>query len=166
MKKTLPLFLLALSILAACKGREGSHAERTYTVECTFDVDSTVVLDHLVLYTDRHTSLGFDSLDLNPQHSFVHTGSTLGLDELYLCSDGGELCRFFATGNAKVSMKMEMAGDSLKATFDPSSGDSINPWLQQQMAHFRTLLGPARKDAIDSLCHQRHTLRIVAPRSD
>ena len=49
---------------------------------------------------------------------------------------------------------MEMAGDSLKATFDPSSGDSINPWLQQQMAHFRTLLGPARKDAIDSLCHR------------
>ena len=154
MKKTLPFLLLTLSALVACKGREGSHAERAYTVEGTFNVDSTVVLDHLVLYTDRHTSLGFDSLDLNPQHAFVHTGSTLGLDELYLCSDGGELCRFFATGNAKVSMKMEMAGDSLKATFDPSSGDSINPWLQQQMAHFRTLLGPARKDAIDSLCHQ------------
>ena len=152
MKKTLPFLLLTLSALVACKGREGSHAERAYTVEGTFNVDSTVVLDHLVLYTDRHTSLGFDSLDLNPQHTFVHTGSTRGLDELYLCSDGGELCRFYATGNAKVSMKMEMAGDSLKATFDPSSGDSINPWLQQQMAHFRTLLGPARKDAIRLRC--------------
>ncbi len=162
MKKSLhfPLLLLALSILAACKDGEGSHAERAYTVECTFDVDSTVVLDHLVLYTDRHTSLGFDSLDLNPQHTFVHTGTTRGLDELYLCSDGGELYRFYATGNTKVAMKMSMASDSLKASFDPSEGDSINPWLLQQMAHFRTLLGPARKDAIDSLCHQHpHDVR-------
>ena len=51
MKKTLPLLLLALSALVACKGREGSHAERAYTVEGTFNVDSTVVLDHLVLYS-------------------------------------------------------------------------------------------------------------------
>ena len=160
MKRTLPLLFLALSILAACKGREGSHAERDYTVEGTFDVDSTIVLDHLVLYTDQHASLLFDSLDLNPQHSFVHTGSTRGLDELYLCSDGGELCRFYAAGNSGVSMKFSVADDSLHVTYDASQGDSINPWLQQQAASFGTMSSSVRKDALDSLCHQHpHDIR-------
>ena len=160
MKNYLPLLLLALLVLAACKGRQGGHAERTYTVECTFDVDSATVLDHLVLYTDRHTSFRSDSLDLNPQHAFVHTASTRSLDELYLCSDGGELCRFYATGNARVSMRIASAGDSLVATFDPLAGDTINPWLLQQMARFRTLPGPDKKVAIDSLCHQHpHDVR-------
>ena len=161
MKKLLLLYpIILFLVLATCKDQEGSHSERAYTIEGSFDVDSTIVLDHLVLYPDRHTGLLFDSLDLNPQHSFVHLGSTRSLDELYLCSDGGELCRFYATGNVTVSMRLNMAGDSVKATFDSSKGDSINPWLQQQTAFFRTLLGPAKKDAMDSLCHQHtHDIR-------
>ena len=161
LKKLLLLYpIILFLVLAACKDQEGSHSERAYTIEGSFDVDSTIVLDHLVLYTDRHTGLLFDSLDLNPHHSFVHSGSTRSLDELYLCSDGGELCRFYATGNVTVSMRLNMAGDSVKAIFDSSKGDSINPWLQQQTAFFRTLLGPAKKDAMDSLCHQHtHDIR-------
>ena len=154
MKKTLPLLVLLLSVLAACKGREGSHVERAYTVEGTFDVDSTVILDRLVLYTDRHTELQFDSLDLNAQHSFEHHGSTRGVDELFLCSDGGELCRFYAAGNSGISMKFSVADDSLHVTYDASRGDSINPWLQQHVASFQEMSGSDRKDALDSLCHQ------------
>jgi hypothetical protein len=158
LKKTLllyPIFLLL--ILVNCKDREGGHTERAYTVEGMISVDSTVILDRLVLYTDRHVALDFDSIDLTPQHTFEHQGTTHGLNELFLCSDGGELCRFYATGNCGVLLKLTVQDEKLKATFDPSQGDSINPWLQEQTENLAQLLGPEKKRTIDSLCHLHPT---------
>jgi len=147
--------VVSLLILAACDKDGGSDVERGYTVEGAFAVDSTVVLDRLVLYTDSHSGLSFDSLDLSPQSTFVHHGSTLSLDELYLCSDGGELSRFYASGHSKVSMRFEMQADSMVVKFDPASGDTINPWLQQQKAHFGNLSRQQKKLTIDTLCHEQ-----------
>ncbi len=146
--------VVALLVLAACNRGGDGHGERAYTVKGTFNVDSTVVLDRLVLYTDSHTEMQFDSIDLTPQHTFEHEGSTRTIDELYLCSDGGELCRFYATGSSLVSLTLEMQSDSLAVSFEPSSSDTINPWLQDQKARFGSLAVAQKKSAIDTLCHQ------------
>jgi hypothetical protein len=147
--------VVALLVLAACNRDGGGHTECAYTVEGTFDVDSTVVLDRLVLYTNEHTELHIDSLDLTSSHSFEHTGQTRSVDELYLCSDGGELCRFYATGHSKVKLKFQMQSDTLGVTFEASPNDTINPWLQAQTERFRGLMTPQRKTALDTLCHEQ-----------
>lgn len=157
MKRLFSLFYLAvlLVLLAACNKDEAGHGERNYTVKASFEVDSTVVLDCLVLYSDSHTDFRYDSLDLTAAHTFEHIGTTRSLDELYLCSDGGELCRFYAVGHSVVSMRFSMQSDSMVVTFDPASGDTINPWLQEQRSHFGTLKLEQKKADLDTLCHER-----------
>lgn len=157
MKQILVVFsLVLLSLgLTACSNGEPSAVEgKAYQVEASFDVDSTVVLDHLWLYTDNHVTLRSDSLFLSPEHTFAHQGATIGLDELYLCADGGELCRIYAAGGMEVSVSLRSDSVGLQVTFAPTETDSINPWLQQQTSLCDSLTADARKAALDSLCHR------------
>lgn len=150
-------FFLILSLLVgfvACKDgdKEGDEG-RTYTVEARFEVDSTVVLDHMVLYADSHVALHEDSLFLSPEGTLSVEHRTLAMDELYLCSDGGELCRFFATGGMDVRIALSGRIDSLVVDFDVAGNDSINPWLQSQTSLLADTTSDARRLVIDSLCH-------------
>lgn len=125
-----------------------------YSIHATFDVDSTVVLDHMVLYADGHASLSSDSLFLTPEHTFTVERRALGLDELYLCSDGGELSRFYVMGGMDVSLHISGTRDSLVVQFEPTETDSINPWLQQQRTAVSQCGEKERSALMDSLCHQ------------
>jgi len=146
-----------LWLLTACHGSGEENAGRSYLVSGTMQVDSTVVLDRLVLYSDSHISLHADSIILTPQQTFTFEGHSAGFDELYLCSDGGELCRFYATGGMEVGLTLQSQPEGLKVAFAVSPNDTINPWLQEQIAHFEALKPVERRTEIDSLCHQHST---------
>lgn len=140
--------------LVACHGSEAGDDEgRAYQVSATLRVDSTVVLHHMALYSDSHIALHEDSLILSPDLTFSLERHTPGFDELYLCSDGGELCRFFATGGMSVNITLSGRADSLVAVFDATQGDSINPWLQEQRLQFAQMNSERRHTVLDSLCH-------------
>lgn len=142
-------------LLSAChSGKDGGPDGGAYDVMTTFDVDSTVVLDNLVLYTDNHAVLRADSLLLSSDHSFSHEGHTSGIDELYLCSDGGELCRFYAAEGSRVDISLQTEGDSLVVRFASEDQDSINPWLTHQLDHMKTMKSKEAHAYLDSLCHQ------------
>lgn len=139
---------------ASCHDGDNSSLQgNEYAVHASFDVDSTVVLDHLMLYTDSHVALSEDSLFLSTEGTFDIEHRTPGLDELYLCSDYGELCRFYATGGMSVSVAVSGRADSLVATFAPAATDSINPWLQGQVKEFDASDVRLRRTMMDSLCH-------------
>lgn len=140
--------------LSACHPAGTQATEgKEYSVNMTFDVDSTVVLDQLMLYTDSHLSLRADSLTLMSDRSVRHEGKTSGLDELYLCSAGGELCRFFAAGGADVQLTLRNDSTGLRPAFAVSAQDSINPWLQDQRSQMDSLEVATRRLWMDSLCH-------------
>lgn len=154
-----PLFYLYTSLLlllaTACnRGQDEAAEGRAYQLSGSFEVDSTVVLDHLVLYADNHASLRSDTLLLSSEKGISHEGHTAGFDELYLCSDGGELCRMYASGGMEVSFKVRSEADSLVVTFAPSEHDSINPWLQEQLGLFKSRTPKESCTLLDSLCHQ------------
>ena len=149
------LSLLALSLLVACHGGGGGVDEgRTYQVSASLEVDSTIVLDHLMLYADSHVGLRADSLIASPQHTLQYEGRTVSLDELYLCSEGGELCRFYAGGGMQVDFTLRSEGGTLTADFTESEGDTINPWLRRHTAELGRMGAADRLRSIDALCHQ------------
>ena len=140
--------------LSACKGVDSDVDEgKTYTLNASFAVDSTVILDHLVLYADSHVSLHEDSLILSPEQSIHHIRRTSTMDEIYLCADGGELCRFYAEGSMEVNFSVSGSVDSLLIVFEPTEKDSINPWLQQQILAFEQYQEAECRTMMDSLCH-------------
>ena len=144
---------LLLTVVSCHEGGDAVDEGRDYSVHATVDVDSTVVLDHMVLYADGHASMHEDSLFLSPEHTFEVSRRTLSLDELYLCSDSGELCRFFAAGGMTVQLSLSGRADSLVAHFDDALGDTINPWLQQHIAELDGWKAEQRREVMDSLCH-------------
>lgn len=135
-------------------GGDDADSGRNYQVSGSFQVDSTVVLDHLMLYADSHVALHADSVMLTPQQTFSHEGRSVGFDELFLCSDGGELCRFYAAGGMEVGLSVQSQPEGLSVSFTPSSGDTINPWIMEQNTLFGAMSQADRRTTIDSLCHQ------------
>lgn len=145
--------MLVLCCLAACHDNPQTDDEgNTYAITASFAVDSTVVLDHMVLYTDTHVALHEDSLFLTPDHNFSLEQKALAINEHYLCTDGGELCRFYATEGMEVNVTISGKADSLTYTF-AAEHDSINPWLQDQQRLLQQCNAATRNTMVDSLCH-------------
>ena len=143
-----------LSILAACgSGNEDGEDGRTYLVRGTVAVDSTLVVgNRLVLVSDNHRTMRFDTIRVEKDGTFLFEGhNTSGVDELYLCNEGGELCRFYASGDMEVNLtlKNEEAG-VLKVEYQ-QNGDSINGWLQEKNAMLDSLSRTNSRRALDSL---------------
>jgi len=168
MKYTIVALLASIVMLlfSACHTSEGEdNVGRTYQVTATIETDSTIVLDRLVLYTDSHNRLSADSLILTPQRTFVHEGHTASINELYLCSDHGELCRFFAAGGMNVGLTLTNVGDTLVTDFAVTEGDSINGWLQKEKAFLAQKTAEQCYVHLSQLCHHapsdlRNTLLI------
>lgn len=152
--KLLYIFIL-LVLVSACGESAESDQGKAYQLDGKFDVDSTVVLDHLVLYSDCHTALKVDTMVLSEQNVFTHEGHSATLDELYLCSEGGELARFYAGGGMQVDFEVKGTSGDLKTVFSASPLDTINPWLQEQLSQLRSCTSAAQHTLIDSLCHQQ-----------
>lgn len=148
--------LTLLLLLSACHDGNGEQSEgRAYQIDVRFEVDSTIVLDHLMLYADHHVRMQSDSLFLSPEHSISHEGHTAGIDELYLCSDHGELARFYAMGGMQVNLLLSSDSAGLRLKFEESVSDTVNTWLSQQRALFEAASASVRHSMIDSLCHLR-----------
>lgn len=151
----LALLSFLLLSMVSCRDQEPAATEgNVYTVQARFDVDSTLSLDHMVLYADNHVALYNDSLTLSPDKTVSAERRTPAIDELYLCSDGGELCRFYAMGGMQVQLALSGRADSLVAVFDASGGDTVNVWLREQMLAFEPMEAKERRTRMDSLCHQ------------
>lgn len=132
----LPLFLVMTTLcgLWSCsKGDDSEKLGQPYMVKGTVMLDSSwVVNNKLVLFADNHRALKMDTIELSPEGSFEFEGHTLGLDELYLCGEQGELCRFYASGGMEVNLSVTVSAENgVKTQFLASSLDSINGWLQE-----------------------------------
>lgn len=147
--------LLLFLLLNACHPKEVNDGEgKAFSVAAEVQLDSTIVLDHLVIYSDNHVNLSVDSLILSPQGMLDYEGRAAGLNELYLCSDHGELCRFYASGGMAVDFSLRNSGDSLLVAFTASEHDTINAWLQEQRQSLADVAPQQLKDRLDELCHQ------------
>lgn len=132
----LPFFLVMTTIcsLWSCsKGEDSEKIGQPYVVKGTVMLDSSwVVNNKLVLYADNHRSLKIDTIDLSPDGSFVFEGQASGLEELYLCGEQGEICRFYASGDMEVNLSITSSAEyGVKTQFVGSPRDSINGWLQE-----------------------------------
>lgn len=152
------LVIFALALLGAC-GRKGDSQDqgRTYRVTGRFEADSLTVSDSLMLYADNHRSLRVDTIVLDAAHSFVSEFRTVGFDELYLCGNEGELCRFYATEGMEVAFSVSRSDDGLEARFEPTPTDSINAWMQVMDSLFSDQKESRRHEIMDSLVAARDT---------
>lgn len=149
------LFSAFLLLTAAChRGDDGADAGRSYLVNGTIESDSTLELANLVLYADNHASLRFDTLLLSAQHTFSHEGRTAGFDEIYLCFDGGEIGRFFASGGMEVDLTIDWEEGIPAITFSATLGDTINPWMSETLKTLHSKASAEQHTLLDSLCHQ------------
>lgn len=152
------LLTLGLASFTAChQGEQEQDQGRVYQVKGTIVADSTVVLDSLMLYADNHSSLRVDTIELDQEHQFTSQFRTAGFDELYLCSDGGELCRFYATEGMDVEFTLSMGENGLDATFVQTETDTINAWIQ---AMNKMLIGQSenrKHEIMDSITAQKDT---------
>lgn len=145
-------------VIAACgKGGEEQDQGRTYVVSGVVETDSTISLENLMLYADNHSSLRVDTIELDAGHRFESQLRTAGFDELYLCSDAGELCRFYATEGMEVEVSLTMGEQGLVTRFLPTATDSINAWLQQMDSLFIGQKETRLHDIMDSVTAQRDT---------
>lgn len=130
--------VVALCSWVACTGNGGDgDGGRAYLVKGSVLLDSTFVGNNqLVLYTDNHRSLQHDTLRLSTEGNFEFEGHTNGLDELYLCDERGELCRFYATGDMQVDLSLTMGEQGARVKYLTQATDTINGWLQEQKALF------------------------------
>lgn len=148
-------FIVFFTLLSAChQGEDEANAGRSYHVTGTIEADSSMNLDHLVLYADNHASLRSDTIILTPQQTFTHEGRTAGFDEVFLCSDGGEICRFFATGGMEVNLTISQQDSVSVATYVASPNDTINPWMTEHLLTFGGKSSAEQHSYLDSLCHQ------------
>lgn len=159
-KKSLIYYLLPVFIwagLAACGGDKASDQGRTYQVTGRVVADSALLqadsawLSNLVLFADNHSSMRADTIVLDADLSFDCQLGTVGFDELYLCSDAGELCRFYATEGMEVEILLEQKEGGFVPTFSRTNTDSINPWLQAMDRRLDVKSEPQRHNVMDSL---------------
>lgn len=149
------LYIAFLLLTAAChRGEDEANAGRSYLVNGTIVADSTLELDHLMLYADNHASLRSDTLLLSVQHTFSHEGRTAGFDEIYLCSDGGEIGRFFASGGMEVNLTIDGKDGAPSIAFSASLSDTINPWMAEKLNILNNKTSTEQHTLLDSLCHQ------------
>lgn len=132
----LSFFLLITSLcgLWSCsKGEDSEKVGTPYVVKGTVMLDSSwVVNNKLVLFADNHRALKKDTIDLTPEGGFEFEGHALGLDELFLCGEQGEICRFYASGGMEINLSVTASADNgVKTQFLVSPKDSINGWLQE-----------------------------------
>lgn len=151
------LFMLFWAGLAACGGDGASNQVSTYQVHGRVVADSTLLqsdslwLSNLMLYADNHSSMRADTISLDSELSFDCQMKTVGFDELYLCSDAGELCRFYATEGMEVEVLLQQQEHGFDAIFSPTATDSINPWLQAMDRRLDVKSEPLRHAVMDSL---------------
>ena len=148
------LSALSLLLLGSCGNGDADGDEgQTYLVRGTVSLDSTYVDGNkLVLFTDNHRALTMDTIRIAKDGSFEHEGHTNGLDELYLCCNEGELCRFYASGNMEVSLSVSATQEEgVKVEYLQSPTDSINDWLQQQKTSLDGKVRNISRGTIDSL---------------
>lgn len=155
MKTTiLPFYFILLFLLAslsACSKEGQQTQERTYHVTGVLTADSTMVLDNLMLISDNHSSMRIDTITLDATGRFESQFRTAGFDELFLCSDAGELCRFYATTGMEVELSLAHGEEGLTTTFTRTETDSINPWLQAMDSLFVTPHERRRHAIMDSI---------------
>ncbi len=147
------LCTLSMLVFGSCGngGADGDGGE-TYLVKGTLSADSTYVFGNkLVLFTDNHRALTMDTIRIAKDGSFEHEGQTNGLDELYLCNDEGELCRFYASGNMEVNMTIVGSQEEGVKVEYQQQADSINAWLQHQKALLDGKVRNISRSTIDSL---------------
>lgn len=162
MKKTFLLyniiFFLILSAVSACKKSEHNEEEGgTYLVSGCVVCDSTMSLDSLLLYVDNHNSLRIDTIVPDDTFRFTRQYHTKGLDELVLCCDSGELCRFYAAEGMVVHFLLDVSKSEVRAIFEADENDTINAWLQQMSKNFASWSEFQRKDQLDALIADRDT---------
>ncbi len=160
MQKVCPLFyvvlLSLLSVIVSCSGAGEGQQElmRTYQVRGCVETDSTLVLDRLLLFADSHDTLCVDTIVLDATHRFTCQFQTDGLDELYLCSDSLELCRFYAEPGMEVDFTVSMGHEGQRTQFLLSPTDTINAWLQAMDSLFVDASLPRRRSVLDSIITQ------------
>ena len=133
------LFCVAvICSFGACSGNnDGNDGGRSYLIKGSVTLDSTFVANNqLVLYTDNHRILQQDTLRLTSEGTFEFEGSTNSVDELYLCDERGELCRFYASGDMVVDLSLTMGEQGARVKYLSQSTDTINGWLQEQKTLF------------------------------
>lgn len=149
------LNIVFLLLTAAChREGDGSDTGRSYLVNGIIAADSTLELDHLMLYADNHVSLRSDTLILSAQQTFLYEGRTAGFDEIYLCSDGGELCRFFASGGMEVNLTIDKQEGAPTVVFSASPTDTVNAWMSENLKALDCKPVAEQHTVLDSLCHQ------------
>lgn len=127
---------------------------RTYQVRGCVENDSTLSFDRLLLFADSHDTLRVDTIKLDASHSFTCQYLTDGLDELYLCSDSIELCRFYAEPGMEVDFTVTMGKEGHHTQFVLSPADTINAWLQSMDSLFVDATLPRRRSVLDSIVTQ------------
>lgn len=149
----LSLSLVALCCLLSCgKGVDTEDSGHAYTVKGTIMLDSIWQTNgKLTLFADNHRVLRRDTIALSPDGTFEYIGHSIGLDELYLCGEQGEICRFYASGDMEVNLSVTYSAEmGISVKYMETPLDSINPWLQEK-AQFEDKSASAIKEKVESL---------------
>lgn len=144
----------ALAFLCSCGlGGESKDDGRAYLVKGTVSLDSAWVANgKLVLFSDNHRSLQQDTIELSKDRMFEFEGHTNGIDELYLCGEKGELCRFYVSGDMEVNLSViATEAEGVKVKFLGEQRDSINNWLAEKASLFEGQSASICRLLMDSL---------------
>lgn len=124
------LFFILSWHLVSCSSNAEHSSESEYNVQLSLATDSTVVADSMYIFIDNHQDISVDTLLLSENRSATYTGTTEGIDELFLLSHNGiELCHFYAIAGGNVDINISGKADSLVIDYT-SPSDTINSWLQ------------------------------------
>lgn len=149
----------ALGLMLSCNVGGGNAGEgQAYHIKGTVALDSSQIVDNkLVLFTDNHRTLVQDTIFVTQEGTFEHEGHTQGFDELYLCGEEGELCRFYASGNMEVNLSLTSSEEGVKVQFHQLPTDTINGWLQEKKASLEGLSSRENRNVIESLIRENPT---------
>ncbi len=144
----------------------GDNAEKLgqpYVVKGTVMLDSSwVVNNKLVLFADNHRALKMDTIELSPEGTFEYAGDAVGLEELFLCGEQGEICRFYASGNMEVNMSVTSSeGVGIKTQFMSSERDTINGWLQENYSSLSSNANECRRQLSEKIAANPTDIRLT-----